>query len=224
MGVEENPTSAICETLRKFVVERRRPEGVPAELLAEFEASAVVLEGLRALEVSAECCRSEVPELVKHLRERRASLPDSAAAIVHLGVAGDRPHISLECRGVNEASFRVPDVKGWQCCGEPVVPDSAPVLFSSLRLPEILAELHDRGVNCEISTDAGRYVCNYIYFQSLHYASPADIPVLFVHVPPFQHMGHATQVAAVLCLLLAVSRQLQGATPSAPQATQRPLG
>ena len=189
-GVEENPTSKLCATLKRYREEGQVPEGVDSKLLKDFEDCGISLEGLEVLEVAAESCRSEVPKIVKFLKEKISKCP---AVILHLGVASSRDHISLECRGVNEATFRVPDVKGYQCTGEEVVPNSPPVMFSSLRLAEILAELHDRGVKCEMSTDAGRFLCNYVFFQSLHAAKPWDIPVLFVHVPTFKDMDHATQ-------------------------------
>ncbi|CAE7367051.1 pcp [Symbiodinium sp. CCMP2592] len=223
MGVEDNPSSVLCETLQKYVQEGIPPENVPGDVLRDFEASDISLLGLRALDVAAQTCQTEVPEIHRSLREKKEAFPKTETAVVHLGVAGNRKHISLECRGVNEANFRVPDVLGWQCCGEPVIDDSPPVLYCSLRLPEILAEMHDKGVNCEISTDAGRYVCNYIFFQSLHLA-PHGTPVLFVHVPPFEDMVQEVQVTALLCLFVAIARQLRGAAPSVPAPSARPLG
>ena len=193
MGVEQNPTSTLCDTLKKYVQQGVVPEGVDKEILKEFDEAGIALEGLKVLEVAAEPCRSEVPEIVKYLKEQKAER-QGEAVILHLGVASNRNAISLECRGVNEATFRVPDQRGYQCCGEEVVVDSSPVMFCSLHLPKILAELHDRGVKCEMSTDAGRFLCNYVFFQSLHAAKPFDIPVLFVHVPPFEGMDHAAQV------------------------------
>ena len=202
MGVEQNPTSTLCETLQKYVRDGVVPKGVDQKLLKEFDASGILLEGLKVLEVAAESCRSEVPQIISFLKEKGKA--SGQAVILHLGVASNRDHISLECRGVNEATFRVPDVRGFQCCAEPVVANSPPVIFSSLRLPEILAELHDRGVKSEISTDAGRFLCNYVFFQSLNAARPFEIPVLFVHVPLFKDMDQATQASkecrSMLCL------------------------
>mmetsp|Transcript_62280 Transcript_62280/g.116571 ORF Transcript_62280/g.116571 Transcript_62280/m.116571 type:complete len:242 (-) Transcript_62280:30-755(-) len=223
-GVEDNPSSSLCETLRKYVHEGLVPELVPQELLQEFQRANMSLEGLRTLDVAAEACQAEVPKIISCLKDKCSTVPNMAAAIVHLGVAGDRAHISLECRGVNEANFRIPDAYGWNCCGEPVVERSKPVLYSSFRLPEILAELQDRGINCAISTDAGRYICNYIFFQSLHAAQPLDIPVLFVHIPAFENMDEPSQVTGLLCLFIAIARQLRGDAPWVPVASKRPLG
>eukprot|EP00913_Durusdinium_trenchii_P019738 g18554.t1 len=69
-----------------------------------------------------------------------------------------------------------------------------------------------------------RFLCNYVFFQSLNAARPFEIPVLFVHVPLFKDMDQATQVVALLCLFIAIARQLQDAPPSIPPPSARPLG
>eukprot|EP00928_Gymnodinium_smaydae_P061727 TRINITY_DN4574_c0_g1_i1.p1 TRINITY_DN4574_c0_g1~~TRINITY_DN4574_c0_g1_i1.p1 ORF type:complete len:353 (-),score=67.39 TRINITY_DN4574_c0_g1_i1:77-1135(-) len=253
-GVLENPTSIVCRILREYLRDGVAPEGVSPELLEEFALSGICVDGLDALEVSAEASRENSRSIVARLTstcprdgEERSNTygSDSSttpAAIVHLGVSSAADSVNLECRGVNVADFRIPDVRGWQARGVPVVAGAPPVLYTSLRLPEILGEMRDRGVRCDISTDAGRYLCNYIFFLSLHAARPANIPVLFVHVPPFEKLGCSAQVSAVLCLLLALARQLSersesdvaaakavadaisGDAVGTPPATTKPMG
>jgi len=205
--VRENPTSVVCAVLREYVEHGKKPEGVDGELLDEFSRANVGLIGLDALEVSAVAATEASRDILDSLRATDRGAV--AAAVIHLGVAADSRKIRLECRGVNVADFRLPDVRGCRASGEPVVDGAVPMLYTSLRLPEIMGELRDCGVDCEISTDAGRYLCNYIYFSSLHGARPDGIPVLFVHVPPFEAVDRAAQVAAVLRLLLAVATQLR---------------
>ena len=221
MGVEQNPTSTLCETLKRYIRDGVAPD-VDKKILQEFDESGIELKGLKVLEVAAESCRSEVPGIVEFLKGYKDK--NQEAVIIHLGVASGRQSIGLECRAVNEATFRVPDQKGYQCCGEAVVANSAPVMFCSLDLPRILSEMHDRGVTCEMSTDAGRFLCNYVFFQSLHAAKPFDIPVLFVHVPAFEQMDHKTQVLGILCLFIAIARQLHDAPVSVPPSSDRPMG
>lgn len=228
-GVNENPTSIVCKILRDYIEHGNIPDGVDRSVLEELSAANICLEGLDALEVSAEACRENVPAIVDGLLNKVRSGKSDAVALVHLGVSPGSRTIQLECRGVNVADFRIPDVRGWQADGESVVACADSVLYTTLRLHEILGELHDRGVSCEISTDAGRYICNYIFFTSLHATKPTTIPVLFVHVPSFETMAAPTQVAAVVWLLLAIARQLHGggtAEPvgAGPMASQKPLG
>merc|ERR1719362_2787780 len=155
--------------------------------------------------------------------ESRGSV-GSAAALVHLGVAAGSKGIRLECRAANVADFRIPDVRGHQSRGEAVVEGAETVLYTKLQLPELLSELHDSGMMaCEISTDAGRYLCNYLYFTSLHACESTRIPVLFVHVPSFEDMACPQQVTAVLLLVLAIARQLRGLPPSSPVKSMKPM-
>lgn len=224
-GIESNPTSVLCRELKKFTQEGKEQPGVPASLLKEFMASGVRVEGMDAIEVSADACRARVKNIFARAEERRARY--APRVVVHLGVSGAAERIMLECRGANSADFRIPDVKGWQPRGAPVVTEGDAMLYTALALPQILGELHDRGVDCAISTDAGRYICNYIFYSSLHAAEGTGVPVLFVHVPQFEVMDQAAQFTALLCLLLAIARQMRGDGPlcnAQPAETSRPLG
>lgn len=228
-GIEDNPTSVVCRVLKEFVREGKVPAGVPPGLLREFADAGIALDGLEALEVSAAACRAGVRAILGR------SGDSAACAIVHMGVSSASERVHLECRGFNVADFRIPDVRGWQPRGEQIVGAAEPQLYTSLPLLEILGEMHDRGVDCAISTDPGRYICNYIFYSSLHAAQASGTPVLFVHMPSFERMEQAVQVTAVLCMLLAVARQLRrgglrdsGVPTSADGvrigATSRPLG
>lgn len=226
--VRDNPTSAVCRELRAWIKEGHAPQGVPSALLQEFADSEIHVEGMEALEVSAEACCAHLLEVLGERAEKRGG--EDPFAIVHLGVSGVAKGFLLECRGANFADFRIPDVKGWQPQGEPIVPAGEDMLYTTLPLPQILGELHDRGVECAISTDAGRYICNYMFYSSLHAAAPSGTPVLFVHVPPFECLDQATQVATILCLFLAIAHNLRGGhgdqhmSRVVPAATSRPLG
>lgn len=210
-GITENPTSTVCRVLRAFIQAGERPVDICPALIDEFSNSQISVEGMDALEVSAEACRANVQAILQSCeRRRREEQHAGIQVIVHLGVSSVSRQMQLECRGINIADFRIPDVAGWQPRGEPVVANSEMALYTSLPLPQILGEMHDRGVSCAISTDAGRYICNYVFYSSLNAAKKLDIPVLFVHMPPFEAMGEGAQVSAVLCLLLAIARQLRG--------------
>jgi len=229
-NVSENPTSIICRQLRDLVDYGRQPEGVNPTVLEEFSKAGVSLRGLDALEVSAEACNQAIPRIVTNLDAAVAAAGNSdgaasAAALIHLGVASGSKGIRLECRAANVADFRIPDARGRQSRGEAVVEGAEPVLYTTLQLPELLSELHDSGMMaCEISTDAGRYLCNYVYFASLHACQSTRIPVLFVHVPSFEDMACPQQVTAVLLLVLAIARQLRGLPPSSPVKSMKPMG
>lgn len=80
-----------------------------------------------------------------------------------------------------------------------------------LRTPFVLAPLRDRlrtlGVPCELSTDPGRYICNFTYYNSRRLADElrrtlgVRVHVLFVHVPSFQCIAQEQQVDHLATLL-----------------------
>ena len=56
-----------------------------------------------------------------------------------------------------------------------------------------------------MSDDAGRYLCEYIYFRSMEESVNSGIPVLFVHVPqegrPFSMAGMTAVVLRLVALM-----------------------
>uniref|UniRef100_A0A0E0I4N3 Pyrrolidone-carboxylate peptidase n=1 Tax=Oryza nivara TaxID=4536 RepID=A0A0E0I4N3_ORYNI len=56
------------------------------------------------------------------------------------------------------------------------------------------------------SDDAGRFVCNYVYYHSLRFAEQHGIKSLFVHVPLFLTIDEEVQMHFVASLLEALAR------------------
>jgi hypothetical protein len=66
------------------------------------------------------------------------------------------------------ASFRVPDEDGDVLTGELIVKDGPSRLLTALPLDEIVATLKRNGhERVGTSEDAGRFLCNYLYYSSL---------------------------------------------------------
>lgn len=71
--------------------------------------------------------------------------------------------------------------------------------------------------DARVSTDPGRYICNYIYYRSLELdeqqaACPGARPrvhSLFVHVPHFDSIPEPVQHAFLQALLVALNNSLQ---------------
>ena len=95
--------------------------------------------------------------------------------------------ITLERCAYNNASFRVPDQNAFQ-------PSKAPIdeaeRFGATRTSslDLAAVARKAGVN--ESDDAGRFVCNYLYYCSLAHG----VPCVFVHVPPVERVPLEAQV------------------------------
>jgi pyroglutamyl-peptidase len=72
---------------------------------------------------------------------------------------------------------------------------------------ELTKSLRKIGHDVVPSDDAGRFVCNYVYYHSLRFAEQHGIKSLFVHVPLFLTIDEEVQMhfAASLLELLACS-------------------
>ncbi|XP_077218117.1 peptidase C15, pyroglutamyl peptidase I-like protein isoform X2 [Tasmannia lanceolata] len=72
---------------------------------------------------------------------------------------------------------------------------------TSLPVNEITKALAKMGYEVMSSDDAGRFVCNYVYYHSLRFAEQHGIKSLFVHVPLFLTIDEETQMQFAASLL-----------------------
>ena len=74
-------------------------------------------------------------------------------------------------------------------------------LQTLIPVKELNDALIKRGFNVAPSDDAGRFVCNYVYYHSLRFAEVNQIRSLFVHVPLFLTIDEDTQMEFAAALL-----------------------
>jgi pyroglutamyl-peptidase len=88
-------------------------------------------------------------------------------------------------------------------------PPPQPLNAASACPPARAGRLARAGHPVALSRDAGRYVCNYAYYEALRAAAAAAplISALFVHVPPFAAVPAAAQEAALRALLAELARE-----------------
>lgn len=104
---------------------------------------------------------------------------------LHLGVCETSDCYKIESYAYNEATFRIPDARGFQPAHERITHD-APLgasLQTTLCVERLVERLQEFPV--QSSTDPGRYVCNYLYYMSLRNAAlkGKGAVSVFVHVP-----------------------------------------
>ncbi|MFG1424746.1 pyroglutamyl-peptidase I [Roseixanthobacter glucoisosaccharinicivorans] len=126
---------------------------------------------------------------VEILPTRWAAL-DRAEARIHalkpdvillLGVASRRRVVCVESRAVNAAgSF--PDASGAAMTSRKLSEGPAEIR-SRADLPRLLAALRTAGLPAALSRDAGRYLCNGLYYRVLALTAGRDVPVVFIHLP-----------------------------------------
>lgn len=197
-GVAENPTESIVNNLKDYVEKRGLPAGV-------------TLGSCTVLQVAGE---GALPQLYQTL-ESGISKTDVAsnAHIVwlHLGVNSGALKFAIERQAVNEATFRCPDELGWQPQQVPIVPEDGGISRTretSLPVETILEFSKKEAFDVIISDDAGRFVCNYVYYNSLRFAEQHGNKSLFVHVPLFSRIDEETQMRFTASLLDAIASAL----------------
>ncbi|KAF8082805.1 hypothetical protein N665_0807s0014 [Sinapis alba] len=199
LGVSENPTEKIANNLKSYVEKRGLPSGLS-------------LGSCTVLETAGEGAKSQLYQV----------LESSVAAVVsgdnkntngtvvwlHLGVNSGAEKFAIERQAVNEAHFRCPDQLGWQPQRLPIVFEDGSILKAketSCSTESIFNLLKNKGFDVVQSDDAGRFVCNYVYYHSLRFAEQKGHKSLFVHVPLFSKIDEDTQMQFVVSLLEAIA-------------------
>ncbi|XVE85093.1 hypothetical protein DITRI_Ditri17bG0064600 [Diplodiscus trichospermus] len=193
-GVSENPTEAIVNNLMSFVQSKGL---LPA---------GVTLGSCTVLETAG---NGALPVLYKVLESGVSGIDTKNEQVIwlHLGVNSGARKFALEKQAVNEATFRCPDELGWQPQQLPIVTEDGGTSRKRetiCSIEAILTILKSKGYDVAISNDAGRFVCNYVYYHSLRFAEERGHKCLFVHVPLFSRINEETQMQFVASLLEAI--------------------
>jgi len=166
------------------------------------------------LEVSLE----GVDEFHKIVNESVTVTDDTVQRVfIHLGVSGIATCFHLEEYAYNNKNFRVPDENGNQPINCNITASDTNIdtsLRTALPLASMKQELDALGHETFISDDPGRFLCNYVHYQSLSLCNglrcthvqitnpdPNPSTSLFVHVPSVDVIPLEKQVEFVKDLL-----------------------
>ncbi|CDP15214.1 unnamed protein product [Coffea canephora] len=192
-GVAENPTETIVSNLKEYVKKRGLPKGVILGSCSILETA-----GQGAVVPLYQTLQSAISTA-----ENESSTP-GRVIWVHFGVNSGATKFAIENQAVNEATFRCPDEMGWKPQKVPIIPADGGISRAretSLPVEEITKALAKMGYEVMTSDDAGRFVCNYVYYHSLRFAEQNGIKSLFVHVPLFFTIDEETQMQFAASLL-----------------------
>ncbi len=136
---------------------------------------------------------------------RRIAL-DRPDAVICMGLAGGRARISFETRAANVNDARIPDNDGRQPRSEQIRRAGPPALPPTLPLDAIARGLARSGIDMELSTSAGAFLCNHVFYGLVDHIHAED-PALrggFVHVPylPEQAAAHPGEPSLDLEILV----------------------
>ena len=109
----------------------------------------------------------------------------SPTAVLMFGEAGGRAQITPERVAINVDDYRIADNSGHQPRGEPVVGDGPVGYFSTLPIASMVRAMNDNGIPAQISDSAGTYLCNRIFYRSMHHLAQGqhNIRAGFIHLP-----------------------------------------
>ncbi|XP_022748398.1 uncharacterized protein LOC111298003 [Durio zibethinus] len=192
-GVSENPTETIVGNLKEYT----KKKGLP---------KAVILGSCSVLETAGQGALTPLYQTLQSALVGKDSESSSSGRIIwlHFGVNSAANRFAIEHQAMNEATFRCPDEMGWKPQKEPIIPADggiSRVRKTSLPVEEITKALVKKGHEVMTSNDAGRFVCNYVYYHSLCFAEQNGTKSLFVHVPLFLTIDEETQMKFAASLL-----------------------
>lgn len=87
--------------------------------------------------------------------------------VLCLGETGSRDAICVERVAVNAREYRIADNAGAMIRGERVIEGAPNEHASTLPVEALVAALHGAGVRAEVSSNAGRFLCNEIMFHAI---------------------------------------------------------
>ncbi|PSS18974.1 Pyrrolidone-carboxylate peptidase [Actinidia chinensis var. chinensis] len=192
-GVSENPTETIVSNLREYTKKNGLPKGM-------------ILGSCSILDTAGQGAVKPLYQILQSSVGTKDSGASNSGGViwVHFGVNSGATRFAIENQAVNEATFRCPDEMGWKPQKVPIVPgdgEISRIRKTTLPVEEITKVLAKMGYEVTTSDDAGRFVCNYVYYHSLHFAEQNGIKSVFVHVPLFSTIDKETQMQFVTSLL-----------------------
>ncbi|KAK7344297.1 hypothetical protein VNO77_13740 [Canavalia gladiata] len=192
-GVSENPTETIANNLMEYMKKKGLPKGI-------------AIGSCSILETAGQGALVPLYQTLQSAISSKESESSSSNRIIwlHFGVNSGATRFAIERQAVNEATFRCPDEMGWKPQKVPIVPSDgsiARIRETTLPVEDITKALAKKGYDVMTSEDAGRFVCNYVYYHSLRFAEQNGIKSLFVHVPLFSTIDEEIQMQFAASLL-----------------------
>jgi len=145
--------------------------------------------------------------------------------VLHLGVNYRGKHFQIEQCAFNDATFRVPDERGYQphreCIfegDESACHELGKCFNTTLDVQNLCQEMQTYNETI-VSKDPGRFVCNYTYCVSLDRCHSANMcnngeedmfHSLFIHVPPFEVVSEDRQLDFILKIMQSIEQQVSG--------------
>lgn len=138
------------------------------------------IEGKQIIGRSLPVSFGKFPEVARELIEEL-----NPSSVISLGLWPGESLIRIERISVNIADFGIPDNDGVLAVDDPVDPQGAAALMSTLPVRTIEQAMLADGIPATVSATAGTYLCNICLYSFLLAAQQHREPVTcgFIHVP-----------------------------------------
>lgn len=104
-------------------------------------------------------------------------------AVLCIGQAGGRHAISIERIAINWDEAALADNAGVLRTGQPILKTAPAAYFSTLPIHALRDALLAHSIPAELSSSAGHFVCNHVFFSLMHAWRSKKLQAGFVHVP-----------------------------------------
>jgi len=151
------------------------PSGVLAKALVRSRRPA-----LAVLDRSASVFATSYAAVDRGLPKLFAEKPD---IVLVFGLAGRRREVCIETRARNAVSVLFPDASRHRPSRSSIKLGGPRALSGHAPFAQLAGAVRARNVPVRLSRDAGRYLCNYIYWRALERAPNGRPLVQFVHIP-----------------------------------------
>jgi pyroglutamyl-peptidase len=179
-GAPFNPSAALAKALAR----RRRPAFAALD---------------RTVHIFATAYGSVDRELPKLLAQK----PD---IVLMFGVAGRRRQLCVETRARNALSVLFPDASGHRPQQGTIKLKGPIALRGNAPFARLLGAARTRTSDSRTSRDAGRYLCNYLYWRALEHLRQNGPLTQFIHIPPVsskaRRRSHGKRTALSLAQLV----------------------
>src|SRR5580704_5460723 len=102
--------------------------------------------------------------------------------VLLFGVAGRRHELCVETQARNAMSLLFPDASRHRPQQGTIKKGAPAVLKGNVPFPRLLSAAKTRLAASRLSRDAGRYLCNYVFWRALEYRDGGPL-IQFVHIP-----------------------------------------
>ncbi len=173
-GVVDNPSAR----LMRFIVEQPYVKQHDIELTSHV------------LPTAWKTVKAEFDKLVEDIEPN---------IVIHFGVDRSADSLRVETVAHNSVSCSV-DADGELPVEAEVLKGAPASLHTNIPIKALLPPRYSCELKMDVSDDAGRYLCNFLYYHSLYHALEAKLPrlVSFVHIPLIPHDLHTFRHADVV--------------------------